>query len=81
MMQIRTQIRTPHRSLVALLIVVTTLLPYSNASAQGTQGTLPKPITSRELESYAKRLVLTDQQMQALEPIHEEYREDFRQLR
>lgn len=75
------QIHSLRTSIVALILVVAVMFLNSSASAQGTQGMLPKPITSREFDGYAKRLVLSDPQKQALEPIHEEYREKFRQLR
>lgn len=50
-------------------------------NAQGTSGTLPDPISSRDLVRYADQLDLTDQQRQAIEPFQEQYRNDFRILR
>ena len=69
------------RTALVVLILVVAAFTNSKANAQGTQGMLPKPITSKEVDNYAKRLVLSKQQVRALEPLHEKYREDFRQLR
>ncbi len=57
------------------------LVPVSGALAQGTSGSLPDPISSRDLAGYAERLALSPQQLQALEPFFDEYREAFRVLR
>src|SRR5687767_7340023 len=51
------------------------------AYAQGTMGAVPDPITSRELTSYGDRLKLSAQQRQAIESLHDQYREEFRLLR
>ncbi len=64
-----------------LLAVALWLLPASGALAQGTSGSLPDPISSRDLTGYAERLGLSPEQLQALEPFFDEYRNDFRALR
>ena len=51
------------------------------ASAQGTSGMLPPPISSRDLEVYGDTLGLTPEQRDATDAIHEQYREAFRILR
>ena len=51
------------------------------ARGQGTSGTLPDPITTAELMSYADRLGLSDQQRQAISALHDEYKQQFRILR
>ncbi len=51
------------------------------ASAQGTSGMLPTPISSRDLDVYGETLDLTREQRDAIDAIHEQYREDFRVLR
>ncbi|MHC4217458.1 MAG: hypothetical protein ACYSU7_03290 [Planctomycetota bacterium] len=62
-------------------VALSTALVTQPASGQGTSGTLPGPISSHDLAAWADRLELTDQQRQAIEPFHEEYREEFRRLR
>lgn len=64
--------------IVALVAVATA---SSNARAQGTFGALPDPISSNDLEDYAKRLALSDQQLLAISEHHRQYLELFRQLR
>ncbi len=67
-----------HRALLCCLIA----LPIADrASAQGTSGMLPTPISSRDLDSYGNTLGLTPEQRDATDAIHEQYREDFRVLR
>jgi len=51
------------------------------ASAQGTSGMLPAPISSRDLDVYGDTLGLTPEQRNATDAIHERYREAFRVLR
>jgi hypothetical protein len=51
------------------------------ASAQGTSGTVPDPISARDLEAYCDRLGLSDQQRQAVQGMHDQYREEFTRLR
>lgn len=65
--------------LVVGLLVSLTFTPV--AAAQGTQGSLPDPISTRELMRYADRLDLSAEQRHALESLHDEYKRDFRTLR
>src|SRR5258705_11124074 len=70
--------------LIPLFIAVALLSAFAatpRASAQGTFGTLPNPITSRELLDYAARLKLSDQQKKAAETFHDQYKQEFRTLR
>ncbi len=72
------------RITVALLLgafLSVPLITASRASAQGTSGTLPNPISSGQLMQYADRLDLSRQQRGALESMHDEYKRDFRLLR
>jgi hypothetical protein len=61
--------------LLALLLLV------QPAAGQGTMGMLPDPITTRDLTQYADRLGLDTSQRLAMEPIHDEYKTEFRKLR
>ncbi|UCD75673.1 MAG: hypothetical protein JSV91_01915 [Phycisphaerales bacterium] len=68
--------------LALMLVLVTPVLGITVfARAQGTSGTLPDPISSRELSRYADRLDLSDEQRQAVQSIHNKYRADFARLR
>ena len=71
------------RSCTALLSVLlaSLLIAPRPAAGQGTEGTLPDPISSRELDQYARRLSLSDQQREALQSIHNTYRAEFARLR
>jgi len=51
------------------------------AAAQGTDGALSDPISSRDLTRYADRLGLSAQQRLALESVHDQYKIQFRALR
>lgn len=65
-----------------LILVLTCVLPATEAAfGQGTSGTLPDPISTRELDGYGRRLDLSPEQRLAIEAFHEEYRESFRALR
>jgi len=66
--------------LIGLLLAAMVLMT-APAGAQGTSGAFAGPISSRQLMRYAQRLNLSDQQRQALEPIHDEYKRQFRVLR
>ncbi len=69
-------------SILRLLVMALCLtVPALPAAAQGTMGTVPDPISSRELEGYADRLGLSPQQRQAVQSLHDQYREAFTQLR
>lgn len=70
------------RMLAALVVLLASqLLLVGRAAAQGTMGAVPDPITSRELDEYARRLGLSAQQRGALEQYHEAYRAQFAILR
>lgn len=73
------------KRLYPLLIVVVTvtaaLVPSGHVHGQGTFGSLPDPISSRDLEAYAERLNLSDQQLIALASDHAAYLDEFRELR
>jgi len=66
--------------LIGLLLAAMVLMT-APAGAQGTSGAFAGPISSRQLMRYAQRLKLSDQQRQALESIHDEYKRQFRVLR
>ena len=65
----------------ALVMIVPSVAATSRLHAQGTSGMLPDPISSRDLEGYARRLQLDEFQRLAIDPLHEQYRAAFRQLR
>ncbi len=71
----------PRSCLLATALALAVLLPARTALCQGTSGTLPAPISSRDIDRYAGRLDLSAEQRQALDPFHEQYRELFRELR
>ena len=74
--------RAAMRSYVlALIVMVSLVTATSHLHAQGTSGMLPDPISSRDLEGYARRLQLDEFQRLAIDPLHEQYRTAFRQLR
>ena len=64
-----------------LVFLLSPILLIRTAVAQGTTGTLPDPISSRELIRYAERLILTDHQRQAMESVHDRYKTRFRDFR
>jgi hypothetical protein len=63
----------------ALLAPLALFAPH--AAAQGTMGMLPGPITTQELDGYAKRLGLSPQQRRAVDGLHDQYKQEFRALR
>lgn len=65
---------------IVLALLLTALLA-PRASAQGTMGMLPGPISTRELDGYAKRLALSPQQRRSLDALHDQYKQEFRALR
>ncbi len=65
----------------ALLCCLFALPIADRASAQGTSGMLPTPISSRDLDVYGDTLGLTPEQRDATDAIHERYRQEFRVLR
>lgn len=72
--------RFVHRILLLALLIASSAA-WIRAHAQGTSGTLPNPMTTQELDGYAKRLKLSPQQRQALQTLHDEYKREFRALR
>ncbi len=68
--------------LLRIVIVALTTLGLANASlAQGTEGLVPDPISSKDLRVYAERLNLDSEQRLALSELHVGYREKYRELR
>jgi hypothetical protein len=68
--------------LLSLLLVALATLGSANVSlAQGTEGLVPDPISSKDLRVYAERLSLTSEQRLALSELHVGYREKYRELR
>ncbi len=65
----------------AFIVAMPVAIISSAAHGQGTSGTVPDPISSRDLAGYAHRLDLSDEQRRDIEPFHERYRGQFRQLR
>src|SRR5262245_28262857 len=63
------------------VLVAALLAPAPAASAQGTSGTMPQPITSLELVRYEDYLQLAPEQRQAAEGFHDEYKQRFQALR
>jgi len=66
---------------VLLLALVATLFSAPLASAQGANGSVPDPISARDLDRYADRLDLSAEQRQAVERLHQQYRAAFAELR
>lgn len=81
MKSLTTRVRTHFLALVFGLVMCCVTLTSAPVFAQGTMGAVPDPIASRELEGYADRLELSRQQRQALEPLHDQYKQDFAVLR
>lgn len=69
------------RIIIALAVIIVALGFARSSTAQGTFGSLPDPISSRDLDQYAERLALSDQQLLAIAEHHGRYLEDFRELR
>ena len=70
----------PWPRLIAILLL-TLLVPAPFAAGQGTIGTLPDPMSTRQLMQFADRLQLDASQRSAIESIHDEYKIEFRKLR
>ena len=51
-----------------------------SAHAQGAYGSFADPITSQELETYAQRLNLSDDQYRSLLDAHDTYKTEFQKL-
>jgi Spy/CpxP family protein refolding chaperone len=73
--------RRPATRILIAVLAFSALFMTGRSFGQGTSGTLPGPISSRDLATWADQLELGDEQRQAIDPFHEEYREAFRQLR
>jgi hypothetical protein len=69
------------RPVLAAVLMLAALLPAYRSAGQGTSGTLPDPISSRDLKMYARRLGLSEGQQQAAAAFQEEYARAFRALR
>jgi hypothetical protein len=78
-----THTRTRFARPLCLLIALAAAMAWTpaRALAQGTSGTVPDPISSRELNEYAERLQLSDQQWAAIEGFFEQYQGEFKTLR
>lgn len=72
---------TFHSMMMFVAVVLSVLAVSRPASAQGTFGSFADPITSAELDIYAKRLGLSDEQYRALLSAHDDYKKEFRALR
>lgn len=75
------QLLHPRHAILLLLAVIVAGAATAPASAQGTSGMLPDPISSSELTSYADRLGLSGDQRRAIGQFYEQYHERFRTLR
>ncbi|MFO0827255.1 MAG: hypothetical protein U0572_03810 [Phycisphaerales bacterium] len=71
--------------LVAVLVAVlvaTVFFCSAPARAQGTSGQVPEPISTSDLQTLMRRYVRpTPAQWDAIESLHDDYRDAFRQLR
>ena len=75
-------IRTLLQRVVLIAVVAASLLLGRHASAQGTSGTLPDPVSSGDLNKYLDRyLDLTGEQWTQIDTFHEQYKEEFKHLR
>ncbi|MHC5023197.1 MAG: hypothetical protein ACYTGG_04715 [Planctomycetota bacterium] len=74
-------VRSPRLVVLTLLVLACGLIPVSPAAGQGTSGEIPDPISIRDLDRYARRLDLSDQQRQAIDVLHSDYQLSFRGLR
>lgn len=71
----------PRRLMTVLLVLVAMAGMARPAAAQPGREIFPEPITSRDLDGYAKRLQLSEQQRVMADGLHAKYLESFRQLR
>ncbi len=67
--------------MIICIAIIAVLAPTEMGFAQGTFGSLPDPITSRDLDRYGEYLSLSDQQLVAIAADHRPYLEEFRELR
>lgn len=63
------------------MLLLSLLCLAAPALAQGTSGSFPDPISTREMERYAQKLNMSDQQRQGIGLYHDQYLEAFRDLR
>ncbi|MHC4948286.1 MAG: hypothetical protein ACYTG1_08495, partial [Planctomycetota bacterium] len=78
---VASSLRRPPRATSFVLLVLLLAVAPRPAAAQGTAGTLPDPISSGELDEYARRLDLSAQQRLAVAELHAEYLREFERLR
>jgi hypothetical protein len=64
----------------AVLLLMLLLGPIGTTQAQSMDRPAPSPISTRVLARYAERLQLGEEQLQAVQRIHERYREAFDQV-
>ncbi|MHC4416798.1 MAG: Spy/CpxP family protein refolding chaperone, partial [Planctomycetota bacterium] len=81
MIDTTTGVRRPAARTLISALALSAVVVTGRAFGQGTSGMLPGPVSSHDLAAWADRLELSEQQRQAIEPFHEQYREAFRQLR
>ena len=67
--------------LVAASILLALLASTATLNAQGTSGTLPDPISGREVAGYAERLGLDADQLEEVGFAHDDYKKRFEALR
>lgn len=72
----------PRTTLLTVIAIVLAVLAATRpTAAQGTFGALPDPISSHDLERWAARLSLSDQQLLAIAEPHGRYLAEFTELR
>lgn len=69
------------RTAVVLLALVSALFASNQAIAQGTDGMIPDPMSTVELNRYYNRLDMTPVQRVAAERAHDIYKTEYRALR
>ncbi len=77
----RRWIRSRRWWLAGLVVIAAWLAPADTASAQGTFGATPEPITSGDLELIAERLWMSESQILEMINAHQLYKQEFRKLR
>lgn len=69
------------RFILAIVCALAMLVPTGHSFAQGTSGMLPDPISTRELDNYSRIIGLSEHQRQAIDPMHDQYLQQFQTLR
>jgi len=69
------------RLVCLLLMMILLAATPGRVMAQGTSGTVPDPISTKDLLDFGKRLKLSGQQVTAVQAMHDEYKREFRTLR